>query len=196
MEARGAALNRNEPAGLLGGGLQEDMMDTTRTESPLTDEDIFSAKLTPYRSLPRSGFIILMVIVTGFAAGSGILFLTVGAWPIFGFMGLDVALVIAAFWWSYRSAQAYEEVHVSVHEVIVEKVSASGTRQVWRLNPVWLRLEVDRLEDEGVVALRLVGHGRPVPIGTFLNPDDKESFAYALKHALFEARHFPVPEPW
>ncbi len=43
----------------------------------------------------------------------GILFWSIGAWPIFGFFGLDVLLIYLAFRWNYRSARAREEISVS-----------------------------------------------------------------------------------
>jgi uncharacterized membrane protein len=36
--------------------------------------------------------------------------------------------------------------------------------------------------------MEISGEGRLVPIGTFLNPDDRESFATAFARALARAR--------
>lgn len=148
----------------------------------------FSAVLTPYRSLGPRGFLVLMLIVAGISFGAGALCLAAGAWPVFGFFGLDVALVWFAFRRNYRDARAYEEVHVSSQEVILRKVSPAGEGQVYRFNPAWLRIEVERLEDEGVTRLRLRSHGREVPLGDFLNPGDREDFLRAFTVALSTAR--------
>ena len=64
------------------------MDDTNRP--PAADEPFFNALLTPHRSLGRTGFTILMgTLVFGWLA-TGALFLSQGAWPVFGFFGLDV----------------------------------------------------------------------------------------------------------
>ena len=62
---------------------------TTQTPAA-ADEPFFRALLTPHRSLGRTGFAILMgALLFGWLA-TGALFLSQGAWPVFGFFGLDV----------------------------------------------------------------------------------------------------------
>ena len=69
--------------------------------------------LTPHRSLGPTGFLILMAVLGGVSFAAGIVFLLVGAWPVFGFFGLDVLLIYCAFRLNYRAARAYEEVTVT-----------------------------------------------------------------------------------
>ncbi|MCC2113661.1 MAG: DUF2244 domain-containing protein, partial [Hyphomicrobiales bacterium] len=149
--------------------------------------------LTPYRSLGPTGFLILMAFVGGVSFVTGIVFMTKGAWPVFGFFGLDVLAVYLAFRWSYRSARAYEEVHVGRDLVLIRRVDPRGRMQEYRFNPFWLRLEIDRHEEAGTTAIRLKGRGRRLVVGSFLNPTDKESFAEALSAALAAARSGNVP---
>lgn len=148
----------------------------------------FSARLTPYRSLGPNGFVLLMLVTGAICLVSGFLFLVVGAWPVFAFFGLDVLIVYVAFKVNYAKAREYEEVHVSADDVHVIRVSARGEVQEHHINPVWARLQVTRLEDEGVTDIRLVSHGKALGIGAFLNPPDRESFAEALGKALALAR--------
>src|SRR6266849_1402377 len=58
---------------------------------------LFSAVVTPHRSLSRAGFLIGMAAVGGISFVAGTAFLLLGAWPVFGFFGLDVLLVSWAF---------------------------------------------------------------------------------------------------
>ena len=74
---------------------------------------IFSATLTPHRSLGRAGFLILMLLFGGISFVTGMLFLVIGAWPVLGFFGLDVLLLYLAFRLNYWHAEAYEEVIVT-----------------------------------------------------------------------------------
>ncbi|MDF3155285.1 DUF2244 domain-containing protein [Mesorhizobium sp. XAP10] len=61
------------------------------------DEPFFQALLTPHRSLGRTGFFVLMgALLFGWLV-TGAFFLSRGAWPVFGFFGLDVAAVYIAF---------------------------------------------------------------------------------------------------
>ena len=152
------------------------------------DAPIFSATLTPYRSLPPAGFGALMVFVGVTCFGAGLLFWSIGAWPIMGFMGLDVLVVWLAFTLNYRAARAYEEIVVSRSELLIRKVSPRGRAREIRFNPSWVRLDVRRLEDEGVTRIDVLSRNERVPVAAFLNPDDRTSFATAFGAALAEAR--------
>src|SRR5580692_10223282 len=105
------------------------------------DPKIFSAVLTPHRSLGPTGFLIFMLCIGGLSFVSGVIFVMLGAWPIFGFFGLDVLLVYLAFRANYRTARAYEEVTVTATELTVRQVNQKGGVREWTLNPVWVRLD-------------------------------------------------------
>jgi uncharacterized membrane protein len=162
--------------------------DNDRTGEPT----IFSAVLTPHRSLSRGGFLVLMLVLGGISLATGIAFLLAGAWPVFGFCGLDILLVYLAFKVSYRSAKAYEQVTVTPSELTVRKVSHHGRISEWTLNPLWVRLDRVVHAEFGIERLFLVSHGRRLAIAGFLGPDEKASFALALSAALGEAKRGPT----
>lgn len=153
---------------------------------------IFSATLTPHRSLGRIGFLMLMLLFGGASFVTGVLFLLIGAWPVFGFFGLDVLLLYWAFRLNYRHAGAYEEVTVTPSALKVRKVSHVGRVREWVLNPLWVKLDKVELEEFGIDRLFLVSRGRKLAIATFLGPDEKASFAKELGNALNEARRGPT----
>ena len=152
------------------------------------DEPFFRALLTPHRSLGRRGFAWLMGSLLFVWLATGAAFLSMGAWPIFGFFGLDVLLVYLAFRWNYRAARIREEVSVSRTRVDIRKVAPSGRAEAHRFNPFWARFNVARHDEIGIVSMQVVGEGRTVPVGAFLNPDDRESFAAAFGRALRTAK--------
>lgn len=149
---------------------------------------IFTARLEPYRSLGPRGFAAVMAFVALVSFAAGYVFYRIGAWPVMGFCGLDVAIIYVAFRLNYRSARAFEEVEVRPHTIVLKKVSARGRASEFRFNPAWVRLEVEANEDEGVTRLRLFSHGRGVSVGDFLNPEDRTSFSKAFAGAIREAR--------
>lgn len=152
------------------------------------DEPFFKALLTPHRSLGRKGFLILMAcLVIGWGV-TGLFFLAQGAWPVFGFFGLDILLVYIAFRMNYRAARAREEVSVSRTALDIRKVAPSGKAEAHRFNPFWARFSVARHEEIGITRMAVEAQGQTVPIGSFLNPDDRESFAKAFSGALAQAR--------
>src|SRR5215469_15992040 len=99
--------------------------DNSRADA-LAEPKIFSAVITPHRSLSSTGFLIFMLCIGGLSFVSGAVFLLLGAWPVFGFLGLDLLLVYWAFRANYRGARAYEEVMVTATELTVRKVSHHG----------------------------------------------------------------------
>src|SRR5215472_16766650 len=153
---------------------------------------LFSAILTPYRSLGGTGFLVLMSLISAMSFAAGLFFFLLGAWPIVGFFGLDVLLVYMAFRANYRAATAYEAVTMTPSALKVRKVSHRGEVAEWTLNPVWVRLDREVHEEFGIERLFLVSHGRRFPIATFLGPAEKANFANALSAALGEARRGPT----
>jgi len=153
---------------------------------------IFSAVITPHRSLGRVGFLVLMGIFGAISFIAGLLFLVAGAWPVFGFFSLDMLLLYWAFRLSYRHAHAYEEVEVTSSALTVRKVSHHGASREWVLNPLWVKLDKVVHEEFGIERLLLVSRGKRLAIASFLSPHEKASFAQELGAALSEARRGPT----
>lgn len=164
----------------------------TPDNDPAPEPTLFSAKLTPHRSLTHAGFVAVMLVVGSLGFVGGIVFLIVGAWPVFGFLGLDVLLVYWAFRANFRAAKAYEQVSVTPSELKIRKVSERGEVAQWTVNPLWVRLEQQTHEEFGLEKLFLVSRGRRLPIASFLGPKEKESFAKALLTGLNEAKRGPT----
>lgn len=152
------------------------------------DEPIFRALLLPHRSLGRTGFIVLMSILGLVWLGTGLFFLSIGAWPVFGFFGLDMLAIYIAFRLNYRAARAREEVSVSRLALDIVKTAPSGSSETHHFRTFWARLRISRHEEIGITGMAVEGEGRNVPIGAFLNPDDRESFATAFGRALATAK--------
>ena len=160
----------------------------SETNAADADEPFFRALLTPHRSLGRTGFTVLMGALTVLLAIPGVVFFLKGAWPVVGFLGLDVLLVYLAFRLNYRSARAREEVSVSRTALDIRKVAPSGRARAYRFNPFGTRFAVARHEEIGITAMAVETRDRSVAIGGFLNPDDRESFAAAFSRALATAK--------
>ena len=153
-----------------------------------TQPELFSALLTPHRSLNRTGFLVLMGLSARSASPPGVAFLLMGAWPVFGFFGLDVLVIYWAFRINFRTRPASEEIPVTPSELRVRRVSHRGHVVEWVLNPLWVQLDQKTHAEFGIERLYLVSSGRRVSIGSFLGPDEKASFAKALMAALQAAK--------
>ncbi len=129
---------------------------------PLPSEpELFSALLTPHRSLNRTGFLVLMGFVSVVSFAAGFAFWLMGAWPVFGFFGLDVLLIYWAFRVNFRRAKATEEILVTPSELRVRRVSHRGHVAEWVLNPLWVQLDQKTHPEFGIEKLYLVSQGPP-----------------------------------
>ena len=154
----------------------------------LDQPKLFSALLTPHRSLNRTGFLVLMGFLSVVSFATGIAFLLMGAWPVLGFLGLDVLVIYWAFRVNFRRASATEEITVTPSELRVRRVSHRGHVAEWVLNPLWVQLDQKIHAEFGIERLYLVSRGRRISIGSFLGADEKASFAKALLAAIQTAK--------
>ena len=68
---------------------------------------LFAATLTPHRSLSPRGKRVVIGLVAALALVPGIVFYVAGAWPVVGFMGLDVIAIWVALTVSMRGLDPY-----------------------------------------------------------------------------------------
>jgi uncharacterized membrane protein len=156
---------------------------------------LFSALLTPHRSLNRTGFLVVMAFVSVVSFAAGLAFLLMGAWPVLGFFGLDLLAIYWAFRINFRHARASEEILVTPSELRVRRISHRGHVMEFVLNPLWVQLNRETHAEYGIEKLYLVSKGRHIAIAGFLGPDEKASFAKALTEALQAARRGPTYNP-
>jgi uncharacterized membrane protein len=149
---------------------------------------IFAASLTPHRALSRRGVRIVIALVAILASIPIIVFFALGAWPVVGFMGLDVLAV----WWalsaSMKDGKRLEQVTLYPDNLVVRQVSPAGADSRSIFNPFFVRLVVTREAEGRVTGLALRSRDDELPIGSVLNPADKATFAKAFGAALSRAR--------
>jgi uncharacterized membrane protein len=155
------------------------------------DRPVFAAEITPHRSLGPRGFLVLMLAFAGASAVVAAPFVIAGAWPVLGFFGLDVLALWIAFRLSFAQARAYERVVLTYVELLIRRVSPTGSATEWRFNPLWVRLETETDEDFGMTKLEIASRGARLDIGHALSPPERAEFAAAFGAALATAKAGP-----
>jgi uncharacterized membrane protein len=145
---------------------------------------LFEATLEPHRSLSPSGFLILMSAVGMVSFIAGIAFIMIGAWPVFGFIGLDAILIYVAFKVNFHSAKIYESVKLTENSFVVERMRPNGQILSWQFQPYWLRVAMV----DGDPGLIISSHGKSVTIGEFLTPSERTDLAETLRAELDKLR--------
>lgn len=148
---------------------------------------LFDVVVYPHRSLGPTGFLVLMAALCACSFAVGAVFYLNGAWPVTGFLGLDVLVVYVAFRLNYRAARAYETVRLTPGALEVTKVDVRGRGRRTTFQPYWLSVDMDD-PPRRHSRLTLRSHGRLLEIGRCLTPDEKLDLARALRRALDEAR--------
>ena len=157
---------------------------TTQTQA----RPLFAARLTPQRSLGRSG---LGVVLALFVLSAGVpvaVYASIGAWPVVGFVAVVVGLACWAFLVSFKDGKRYEQVTLWPDQLELKQVDGAGKETLTRFNPNVVKLVVDRDFNERTTGLHLRTRDRDLVLGGFLNADEKSSFAKAFGTALKRAR--------
>ena len=159
------------------------------TEAPLPAVH-FATSLTPHRSLSAEGFRFVMLGAIAANLVIGLPLFIMGAWPVFGFMGLDVFLLWWLFKRSYFDARRSETLLLTDRELVVVRVAPDGEREELRLDAYWLTVEAT--EERLVVTSR----GNRAVIGRFLGPDERLRVAEQLKAAIADMRAPRYDHAW
>lgn len=144
--------------------------------------------LHPHRSLTPRGFLILMTFISTVSFIAGMAFLLMGAWPVFGFFGLDVLLIYLAFQLNYRAGRLYETIDISPAQLVLTRVHPAGRRDTFEFNPYWARVRLRENLPGGGTALSLSAQGHEELFGRFLTDEERRDVADALTGALLRAR--------
>jgi uncharacterized membrane protein len=152
--------------------------------TPQAEPVLFEAVCTPPAGLDRTGMRVVGGLILGFSALVGMLFAWLGAWPVLGFAGLEVALVLGLLALHRRGARrSMEVVQLAGGRLTISRTDWRGRRQELAIDPYWARLMLE--ERPGRVSRLLLRHRRrAVEVGALLGEEQKRDLAEALGEAL------------
>jgi uncharacterized membrane protein len=154
-------------------------MTETAEKAPL-----FYAELTAQRSLGTRGLAWAAGVLAALAVGTIAVFLALGAWPVAGFVGVEVGAAVLMLWLHHRAGRAREEVRLDDDGLTITRIDWHGRRAEERLQPAWARVAVRPADAERAGCVQLASHGRTLSIGAFLTEDEQAELAAALERAL------------
>jgi uncharacterized membrane protein len=135
----------------------------------------------PNRSLGPAGRRFALGAIAATTFGVAGFAVSIGAWPVMPFAGLEVVLLALAFHVVQRHDADYERVEVDEHEVIVEGRHARAPFR-FVANRAWTRLVVGL--EHGRCTLQLAYGGRRVPLGRMMSDAERRRLARELRARL------------
>lgn len=147
------------------------------------------AVLTPNRSWSAGAYKWMLIAVIAVNAAVALFFIAQGAFPVAGFLGLDVLALWIAFRVNYRAGRCAERVQVVGVELRLTRRDAKGREDHWRASPLFARVS----RDQSGVIIR-AGRGA-MRVAAFLSPPERKDFAAALDDALWRARKLGPQKP-
>ncbi|MBT5575164.1 MAG: DUF2244 domain-containing protein [Alphaproteobacteria bacterium] len=151
------------------------------------EQEVITITLWPYRSLGRRGYLYLMTGFIGLIFILSLLFYTLGAWPVIGFLGIEVGLVWLIFRVNYNSGRNYEQIFITADKTSIEKVSWRGKTHRFDISSAWIAAKCIKANGQSDKLL-LTYHSKQLEIGKFLPPREKFSLAIALNDSFERMR--------
>lgn len=143
----------------------------------------FEATIYPNPPIGRRGVIALLLCLSVVSLIMSLGFVLAGAWPVAGFVGVDMALLFLAFREIRRRARCSEHIRLDPSGLHFRRVFADGSARAWRFEPCWVQVRMDdppRRDSR----LTLTSHGNSLGVGSFLTLAERVALARALRSAL------------
>lgn len=159
---------------------------------------LFEAVCTQHSSFDPRVFRALATLAAIAATLPAIMFLWLGAWPILGFLGGEVALVLAlVLWHARRSGRVTETLLLAGDRLAITRTDARGRREAHAFDAYWARARL--VEDPaGSCRLFILQRDRRLEIGRSLGAEERRALGRALADALGRYRSpvFDNPQLW
>ena len=151
------------------------------------DPVLFEAVITPHRSLTRPRAIAVALTLSALSVAIGGALACLGAWPVLGFSGAEIALAAALLVLHARAGRQVERVRLTRSLVHVVRTDARGRIRRCALPTAWLAVGFE--ERPGTVPrLLLRRRGAALEIARVLGEPEKRALGKALTAALDDLR--------
>jgi uncharacterized membrane protein len=151
-------------------------------------EVLFEALIVPHRSLSRRGLNLLLWGIGALCMVNAAVFVSIGAWPVGGFTGLELLLAGYLLRLNAHAARASELLVLTPDALRIIRTDVRGRREERRLPPGWLSVTLQERPGR-VPALIAAAGGRKEEIGLSLGELEKRDLGAALAEALYRWRN-------
>ena len=148
-------------------------------------------KIYSNNSLSTKGFYILMASIILPALFIGSAFLLIGAWPVLGFMGLEIILIYIFFKILFYKNNFYEHVILDKSKFYISYNNKNSVINSVNLEPTWLQVKLENNNNK----LQIFTHGKAIELGKCLAIKEKASLAITIQEALLDWKQKNLIKP-
>jgi uncharacterized membrane protein len=152
------------------------------------DEIVFEAEVTPYRSLSPKGLRRVIGFVCAVSLCTTTIFWRLGAWPIAGFNGGEIALAMVLLRMHAKSRRQRELLLLTGSALRILRTDAQGRESERSLPPGWLNVILQERPGR-VPGLYLAARGQQVEVAAALGEPEKRDLAEALTRAIHRLKN-------
>lgn len=158
----------------------------------MSEPILFREILQQHQALSQRGWAIVFCALGLFFTGFGLAMFINGAWPVIGFLGVEVGALYVGYRVMTGRARRQEEVILTPSTLSLHLRDPRGRlqRQSFPARDCAVMINRPTTWDDPVV---LRAGNRRIPFGGDLNPDQRQDVADRLLKALSEARKFANP---
>lgn len=157
-------------------------MDTRCTPEKDTSEDL-RVLIRPNRSLTFRGMAVLLAGMTAFTVTVGTGFALAGAWLVFPFAGLELAVVGAVLYRLLRHADDHDLIVIGNDRVAVIR-RRGGHERHDDFQRYWTKVTLEHDRGWYPSRLKIGSHGRFVLIGADIGEEERQVLAARLNDAV------------
>lgn len=110
-----------------------------------------------------------------------------GAWPVIGFFGIDVALVWLGFRWAFRKDSIVERITITESNLLFERYTGEKLAETLSFSRSFVQIVLEHdLERNIIGTLALGSRGKFHQFGAFLGAEERQAVAKILRSKLKE----------
>jgi uncharacterized membrane protein len=155
---------------------------------------IFEAVIVPHRSLSGRGLRLLLAALGLICAINATIFISLGAWPVGGFTGVELLLAAVLLRRNAAGARSSEMLLLTSETLRIVRTDPKGRRQERALSPAWMTVTLEERPGR-VPGLWLGSRGEREEVAQALGEAEKRDLARALQAALDRWRHPKFDNP-
>ena len=138
--------------------------------------DIFYKRLSPQNSLTSAGAKILLLGFSGCGLFISVGFILSGAWPVFGFMVVDIVLLCFALRLIFKKASFAQEITITNQSIKVKFFNGKTCWKTVSFNPYWTMVDFSIFRNQKSI-LVFRSRGQFMEIAEFMGLKDKRRLA-------------------